>query len=269
MTQPQPETNDISLLPIRVRRTLRPDTDENEALSVFCSRRQSSVPLDECVVCERCAGLGVDPSEESVFLRCRSKRVQGPVEGSQAPEPEREATSVKDADRVRLGEVMTADVTCVHPDLGIDTLALLFLERGISAAPVVADDGRVLGVVSKTDLIREQYENGSVAEVEQPRSRASGDQDEIERGFHVERFRYSTVREIMTPVAFMLYESSSVARAAALMAYEGVHRVPVVTRDGCVVGIVSSLDLLRWLAKNSGFLLPRRRTHKKHLAGGE
>jgi CBS domain-containing protein len=32
------------------------------------------------------------------------------------------------------------------------------------------------------------------------------------------------------------------------MAYEGVHRVPVVAADGRVVGILSSLDVVRWLA---------------------
>ena len=61
------------------------------------------------------------------------------------------------------------------------------------------------------------------------------------------------------PIAFTLPESASIAHAAALMAYENVHRIPVVASDGSVVGIIAALDILRWLAVNAGFALPGRR----------
>ena len=57
----------------------------------------------------------------------------------------------------------------------------------------------------------------------------------------------------MTPVAFTLEETAPLAYAAALMATEGVHRLPVVALDGKVVGILSSMDVLRWMAEASGF----------------
>jgi CBS domain-containing protein len=69
--------------------------------------------------------------------------------------------------------------------------------------------------------------------------------------------RYGTVRSIMMSLAFTLAESAPIMRAAALMAYERVHRVVVVSPAG-VVGIVSSLDVLNWLAQKSGYLVPPR-----------
>jgi CBS domain-containing protein len=60
----------------------------------------------------------------------------------------------------------------------------------------------------------------------------------------------------MTPVTFVLPENASIAQAAALMAYEGVHRIPVVSCSGDIVGLVSSLDVLRWLGQASGYLVP-------------
>ena len=58
----------------------------------------------------------------------------------------------------------------------------------------------------------------------------------------------------MMRVAFCLEETETVAAAAALMATECVHRIPVVSRaDGSVVGIVSSLDVLGWLARQHGY----------------
>jgi signal-transduction protein with cAMP-binding, CBS, and nucleotidyltransferase domain len=41
------------------------------------------------------------------------------------------------------------------------------------------------------------------------------------------------------------------------MAFEGIHRLPVVGASDQVVGLVSSLDVLRWLAQRSGYLVPR------------
>ncbi len=58
------------------------------------------------------------------------------------------------------------------------------------------------------------------------------------------------------PKAFTLPASATLSRAAALMAFEGIHRVPVVSTDGRVVGIVSSLDVARWLARNDGYIAP-------------
>jgi hypothetical protein len=41
------------------------------------------------------------------------------------------------------------------------------------------------------------------------------------------------------------------------MAYEGLHHVIVTAGDGRPIGIVSSLDVLRWVARQSGYIMPR------------
>ena len=56
------------------------------------------------------------------------------------------------------------------------------------------------------------------------------------------------IADIMMPVVFALPENATVAKASSLMVFEGVHRIPVVSSDGQVVGILSSLDILGWLA---------------------
>ena len=53
--------------------------------------------------------------------------------------------------------------------------------------------------------------------------------------------------------AFTLPEAATVSQAAAIMAYERIHRVPVVTTDGSVVGIVCALDIVAWLAAHDGY----------------
>lgn len=159
------------------------------------------------------------------------------------------------ADRTPISDIMTRDVVCVQAELSVESLTQLMLERGISGAPVVDARGRAIGVVSKTDLLRELHERGdtSQCEHEPPRIRRNRPPD-LHRGFHVEELVHATAGEIMMPVAFTLSETAPISQAAALMAFEGVHRVPVLARSGEVVGIVSSLDVLRWLAEVSGYL---------------
>lgn len=119
----------------------------------------------------------------------------------------------------RLRDVMTPVVTCVTPDLSLDSLTELLLERGISGVPVVDEEGRPIGVVSKTDLV------GRVA---------------------TDR----TVLDVMMPVAFSLHDTDTLERAAQLMAAEHVHRIPLVDDQGRVSGILTSFDLARWVVRS-------------------
>jgi len=64
------------------------------------------------------------------------------------------------------------------------------------------------------------------------------------------------VEDVMTPFAFSLPSDAPVSRAAALMAYEGIHRLAVVSHDGTLVGVVTSLDIMRWLAQRAGYVVP-------------
>jgi CBS domain-containing protein len=62
------------------------------------------------------------------------------------------------------------------------------------------------------------------------------------------------VDDIMTPLVFAVHEHVSASQAAGLMAVEGVRHVIVVASSGEVVGLLSALDVLRWVAERDGFL---------------
>ena len=139
------------------------------------------------------------------------------------------ATAVRD--------VMTAEVACVTPELSLEALTALFVEGNISGAPVVNENGRPIGMVSKTDLVEERHLDGETRfEVIETDPRRITEQSRC------------CVRDIMMPLAFVLRETDSVQQAAALMATENIHHVPIVGDDGTVVGILSAFDLARWIA---------------------
>ena len=62
-----------------------------------------------------------------------------------------------------------------------------------------------------------------------------------------------TVAELMTTTTYSLQESTSIADAIATMGFEGIHHAPVVNDDGTVTGMLSSVDLLRWIAQREGY----------------
>ena len=62
---------------------------------------------------------------------------------------------VKDrsADRVSIYEVMTKPAVTVHPEMNIKYASALFGRLGLSRAPVVDRDGKIIGIVSYTDMV--------------------------------------------------------------------------------------------------------------------
>ena len=54
---------------------------------------------------------------------------------------------------MRAADVMTTDVITVDPNATVQSVATLLPERGISGAPVVDSDGRLVGVISEGDLL--------------------------------------------------------------------------------------------------------------------
>jgi CBS domain-containing protein len=164
------------------------------------------------------------------------------------------------AETTPIAEVMNKNPICISTDLSIDEVAALLLRHGISGAPVVDRSGKPVGVVSKTDLVREQHRNRSVLNASTAIHPQPADMDD--RVLHRPR---TTVAEIMTPVAFTLPSSAPISQAAALMAFESIHRLPVVSETGAVVGVVSSIDVLRWIAEREGYLLSRREIRRSSV----
>ena len=156
----------------------------------------------------------------------RGARMSNPEGENDAPSPGRAA------DLVPVSEIMTRDVIAVRPELGREALEDLFLAKGISGAPVIDDAGRPIGVVSTTDLL-------------QRKETADGGEPKV--------------RDLMMQTALCLVENESIAKAAGLMAFEGVHRVPIVGTRGMVTGMVSPLDIMRWLARAHGYPIANRR----------
>ena len=56
--------------------------------------------------------------------------------------------------KIKVGDIMTRNVVTVHQDWTVEEAANLMLERKISGAPVVDDNGQLCGVITQTDLFK-------------------------------------------------------------------------------------------------------------------
>jgi CBS domain-containing protein len=110
----------------------------------------------------------------------------------------------------------------------------LFSSRQVSGLPVLDEEGKLVGVVSRTDLLQPPNEEGEAPPLHPERAGA-------------------TAAELMNRTPVVIEEGASMTRAAALMASSRVHRLLVMGRDGRVVGILTSLDIARWVARKAGY----------------
>jgi len=151
-------------------------------------------------------------------------------------------------DKVRpvlAGEIMNSEVISVSTTMDLRDLAKLFLENGITGAPVIDEAGELVGVISQTDLVYYNLTRGDELVLDSHfyhSARVEG--RHVPSGFQYEDFNSGCVADVMTPVVHSVTERASVESVARLMTRNHIHRV-IVRRGRTVAGIISALDLLQ------------------------
>lgn len=142
-------------------------------------------------------------------------------------------------------DIMTPDVICVSREMDLRDLAKLFLEKGITGAPVVDEKGDLAGVISQTDLLYYQLTRDDELVLDSDfyaNARVEG--RHLPRGFQIEDVNSGKVEDVMTPVVHSVGETAKAVAIARMMSRRHIHRV-IVKRGRKVAGIISALDLLR------------------------
>ncbi len=202
---------------------------------VRCERHEGSVPVEQCLGCPHLTGIDLDQDGRPAAVRCPAPFA--------VQDAERSTGEHAQVPHVPIADLMTRNVLCVRPNLSLDSLIELFVETGLRAVPVVDRDGALLGVVSEADAMLEVH------------ARPAADEHGVgkARGQAPERMRDAA--SIMSALPIALPENTPVARAAAVMVFEHASRVAVVSAQGDVVGMLSAVDILFWLAQKDGYLL--------------
>lgn len=111
-------------------------------------------------------------------------------------------------------DIMTRDVITVNPTMTVKSLAMMLIKNQISGAPVADKVGRIVGVVSESDIVAKKGKD---------------------------------VKSIMSKKVVSVREETPVEEIARMMTTHHIKRLPVMT-DGKVVGIVSRADIVSAIA---------------------
>lgn len=157
----------------------------------------------------------------------------------------------KDAMKVEVGAIMSKKVKTARPDTSLDAAMDVMMTREIGHLPVVDEDGVLMGIVTKTDLVRERFLDGETAVGTKQVTRAVNMLDALlDNGFHEDGDATKNVADIMSKRVRTVKDTSTVAEAALAMTKYRVHGLPVVSEDNVLVGFLSSLDIVNWVAES-------------------
>jgi CBS domain-containing protein len=110
--------------------------------------------------------------------------------------------------------IMTRDIITVTPTMTVKNLAMTLIKNQISGAPVSSKDGKIVGIVSESDIVAKKGKD---------------------------------VKAIMSKKIISVKEETPVEEIAQLMTTHKIKRLPVM-RDDKVVGIVSRADIVSAIA---------------------
>ena len=161
-----------------------------------------------------------------------------------------------DITHLRAKDIMKTDVIKVYASMTLIELAKLFEAERISGAPVVEIGEKLIGVVSETDLVREQAADTKSLGKEdihpyfKDSDGKSTDGEALEEfeEFHISN-EEKTVEDIMTPWTISVSEDTPVSDIAKTMVKQHVHRVLVTDKHFRLKGIISTMDLAQLVAE--------------------
>ena len=149
-----------------------------------------------------------------------------------------------------VADLMNHDVLTVLPTTPLSQAIQILVDRQISGLPVVNDAGKLVGVISESDLMwREKGLDqppyimflDSVIYLQNP---AKHDRD-------LHKVLGQTVGEVMTSHAISITADATIPTAARIMHEKKIHRLPVVDTEDRPIGIITQGDIVKAIAASS------------------
>lgn len=138
---------------------------------------------------------------------------------------------------MKVKEIMTKDLTAAEPTMTVRELIELFYQSGLSSVPVVNEDGRIVGIISERDIIEGALPG--YFEV------LYGITDMNHLSQKLREIENDRIEFYMTPDVITIEEDEEDLTAADLMIRKNVKSLPVVNKDGILVGMLRRIDLLK------------------------
>lgn len=143
-------------------------------------------------------------------------------------------------------DIMTKDVITVTLDDNVEKCASLLIKHNLSGLPVLDESGKLVGIVTEGDLIRRasRIKGPAVLEVlggmiylDSPKKFM----DELKSSMG------QKAKDVMTKKVVTIEPDQTIEEGATLLVEKNVKRLPVISKEGELVGIVSRRDIMSYL----------------------
>ena len=146
-------------------------------------------------------------------------------------------------------DIMTEEVITVNVNDTVEKCAKLLSKHDLSGLPVLDDEGNVVGIVTEGDIIRRasRIEGIPVLEV-------LGGIFYLESPKHfmdkLKKSMGTIASMIMTEDVITVGPDKKIEDAATLLVKEKIKRLPVIDKEGNLIGIVARRDIMDYLFHN-------------------
>lgn len=144
-------------------------------------------------------------------------------------------------------EIMNKEVVTVSTQMPVNELANLLAAKRINGAVVTDEDGKVLGVVTETDLI-DQKKNLHIPTVAAILDAVIMLENPFKLDKEFKKMTGTSVGDIATMDPVTVSGNTPVSEVATIMAEKKVHTLPVV-ENGKLAGVIGKIDIIRTIGK--------------------
>lgn len=146
-----------------------------------------------------------------------------------------------------VAEIMTADPITVSPETSLQEAIRILVEKKISGLPVVNSQGKLVGIISETDL------TWQATGVDTPPYIMFLDsviylQNPAKHNQEIHKALGQTVEEAMSDRPVTIKGNQLVREAARIMHEKKIRRLPVVDEQSKLIGIITQGDVIRMMA---------------------
>jgi CBS domain-containing protein len=151
--------------------------------------------------------------------------------------------------RVKVSEAMTPDPITIDTGMKVTEIARIMVDNNVGGLPVLDRDGKLVGIVTESDLIVQDTEvefpsfvsflsgyifvPGSIHHFEEKFAKAVG----------------ATADQVMTTDVVTVEADDSVEDVATMMSKRKLKRFPV-TKDDELVGIIAMADIVKLISRD-------------------
>ncbi|MBB5022227.1 CBS domain-containing protein [Desulfurispira natronophila] len=148
-------------------------------------------------------------------------------------------------------DIMSSNPVTVSPSDSIRDTARRFLEHDISGAPVLDEQGTIVGIITKRDIV------DTIKELKLPRMINLFDaiiylENTEEYNHELSKISAVNVQEAMTRKVITVEADTGIDKVAGMLSENHVHMLPVVDKGKKLLGVVSTTDIMKAIAYENG-----------------